>query len=103
MAMTCLCRRWLRSDDPRFGRETPNRIAPMDLIDRARLHIGRILASAQRRRDARHHVCGDALDIARGRTVHAAAENRSAEHTSEPQSLMRISYAGFRLTKQKTT
>src|SRR3546814_4203052 len=32
-----------------------------------------------------------------------AVENRSEEHTSELQSLMRISYAVFCLKKQKTT
>src|SRR3546814_9719304 len=33
----------------------------------------------------------------------APATPRSAEHTSELQSLMRISYAGLRLKKKKTT
>src|SRR3546814_10787171 len=33
---------------------------------------------------------------------HLEARQRSEEHTSEPQSLMRISYAGFCLKKKKT-
>jgi hypothetical protein len=39
------------------------------------MHIRGILAFAQSRRDARHHGCRDALDIARSSTVHMAAEN----------------------------
>src|SRR3546814_8533803 len=35
--------------------------------------------------------------------VHLARPVRSEEHTSEPQSLMRISYAVFCLKKKKTT
>src|SRR3546814_3924993 len=36
-------------------------------------------------------------------TKDAASKDRSEEHTSELQSLMRISYAVFRLTKNTTT
>src|SRR3546814_2356113 len=57
-----------------------------------------------------HKVCGDALpadavDAARteisARTGHAVRSLRSEEHTSELQSLMRISYAVFCLKKKK--
>src|SRR3546814_8367364 len=41
--------------------------------------------------------------IADGRAAGTSALIRSEEHTSELQSLMRISYAGFCLKKQNTT
>src|SRR3546814_3093595 len=67
-----------------------------------------------------HDFLGDALDLdvhlqrgdavlgARHLEVHVAqvifiAQNRSEEHTSELQSLMRISYAVFCLKKKKNT
>src|SRR3546814_5744661 len=52
-------------------------------------------AAAQDRRDDR-----DAFDIVHRRRT---AIKRSEEHTSELQSLMRISYAVFCLKKKKTT
>src|SRR3546814_3983216 len=43
------------------------------------------------------------LSVARGQLELALAQlDRSEEHTSELQSLMRISYAGFCLKKKKT-
>src|SRR3546814_9047052 len=46
---------------------------------------------------------GFLLSVSVGRPVHpVSGGNRSEEHTSELQSLMRISYAVFCLTKKKT-
>src|SRR3546814_15341882 len=44
-----------------------------------------------------------ALNIIVGDLVYLDADNRSEEHTSELQSLMRISYAVFCLKKKNTT
>src|SRR3546814_7028018 len=41
------------------------------------------------------------IDAARGRAVRINGSSRSEEHTSELQSLMRISYAVFCLKKKK--
>src|SRR3546814_5894017 len=51
----------------------------------------------------RDHAGADALArrIDRGRRPRGAAADRSEEHTSELQSLMRISYAVFCLNKKK--
>src|SRR3546814_1835586 len=49
--------------------------------------------------EGRKAVIGDVATIAIGARDH---ETRSAEHTSELQSLMRISYAVFCLNKKKT-
>src|SRR3546814_2818936 len=59
-----------------------------------------IRGRAEQRLERRVHVGVDE----RQPTVHlgAAAERRSEEHTSELQSLMRISYAVFCLKKKKT-
>ena len=75
MAFAGLCRRWPRSHNPCFGSKAPNRIKPVDLIDRTYLHVRRILALAQCRRDARHHRRWDASDTTRNRTMNMAAEN----------------------------
>src|SRR3546814_4948885 len=58
----------------------------------AQAHLFEGLADAESRRIARHEKGGDPAVIALG---------RSEEHTSELQSLMRISYAGFCLKKKK--
>src|SRR3546814_3992873 len=60
--------------------------------DRGRGDIG-IAADAEHRAA----IWGGAFEIRRGRDV----RTRSEEHTSELQSLMRSSYAGFCLKKQK--
>src|SRR3546814_3176770 len=73
---------------------------------------GQRCAGARRRRcrhrDGLRHRCGDRKrwrDAAEGRSgryrARAPAERRSEEHTSELQSLMRISYAVFCLKKKK--
>src|SRR3546814_2695336 len=46
---------------------------------------------------------GRAVDAQGQRLHHAAVVHRSEEHTSELQSLMRISYAGFCLKKKRNT
>src|SRR3546814_19160003 len=61
---------------------------------------------------ARHRAAGSAADLpalcrggsrhGEGGDVTAAASSRSEEHTSELQSLMRISYAVFCLKKKKS-
>src|SRR3546814_6507309 len=58
-------------------------------------------------RGAPRHPCGEPRGAARaahrlGRRLTPAAGTRSEEHTSELQSLMRISYAVFCLKKKKT-
>src|SRR3546814_3978972 len=50
----------------------------------------------------RHPYPPDALGRVAQRPVAATRSNRSEEHTSELQSLMRISYAVFCLKKKKT-
>src|SRR3546814_5341473 len=71
-----------------------------------RLHRGELVDS-----QAALHLCGE---VGRGGLVFAGLHVveqaggdrhrvRSEEHTSELQSLMRISYSGFRLKKQKTS
>src|SRR3546814_8873510 len=58
--------------------------------------------SGEGRRDVeRHRAAGDD-DVARPPPERGRAEERSEEHTSELQSLMRISYAVFCLKKQNT-
>ena len=73
--IACRCRRWPCSDNPCFGGKAPNRIKPVDLIDRTYFHVRRILALPQCRRDARHHCRRDAFDTTRNRTMNMAAEN----------------------------
>src|SRR3546814_5924846 len=50
-----------------------------------------------------HCGCASALARAEVRGCSRSCASRSEEHTSELQSLMRISYAVFCLTKQKPT
>src|ERR671935_1259400 len=68
-------RQWPRFDNPCFAGKAPNPIKSVNLIDRTCLHVRRILALAQCRRDALHHCCRDASDITRGSTMNVAAEN----------------------------
>src|SRR3546814_964942 len=66
--------------------------------------IGRAISRGGRGEDEMRHAGGDrAVDqVARLRAV-VVIIFRSEEHTSELQSLMRISYAVFCLKKKKTT
>src|SRR3546814_1202242 len=56
-----------------------------------------------RRAAADRRPAGTGRAIRGGREVPAVGDQRSEEHTSELQSLMRISYAVFCLKKKKTT
>src|SRR3546814_7709786 len=56
-----------------------------------------------RRADAQRQIAVDVEKIARRADEQRAQPFRSEEHTSELQSLMRISYAVFCLKKKKTT
>jgi hypothetical protein len=62
-------------DYPRFGGKAPSRIEPVNLIDRPYLHVRRIIAFAQCRRDAGYHRRGDASDMSLGGAMNMTAEN----------------------------
>src|SRR3546814_5564232 len=78
-------------------------------------HVGEVFRPHQRVGAQDHLVLpdhaggsggGDAglhLAVHQRRIAPLVAQRRSEEHTSEPQSLMRISYAVFCLKKKKTT
>src|SRR3546814_4931682 len=68
----------------------------MDALARRALSRRRLLARPLR------HRAGAAAAAAAGAAVPARACRRSEEHTSELQSLMRISYAVFCLKKKNT-
>src|SRR3546814_4046651 len=53
--------------------------------------------------DFRRSLCGRAADQCHARACFPVVTRRSEEHTSELQSLMRISYAVFCLKKKKNT
>src|SRR3546814_2898588 len=81
-----------------------------DLLDARGLHGGHIgFGAAARRLDDAHATVDDRLNIFRIRRIGEAGQEgevhaerlRSEEHTSELQSLMRISYAVFCLKKKK--
>src|SRR3546814_1336066 len=65
-------------------------------LARQAVEAGKVEVGGQRAKASRAVRVGDGLRIVRG-------EERSEEHTSELQSLMRISYAVFCLKKKKTT
>src|SRR3546814_4184147 len=91
-------------------RPSPARTRRSDLLDPLRLGFG------VRDRRQGHEVFGDRLPVGGGERVRAVlddrihappdhiavGQHRSEEHTSELQSLMRISYAVFCLKKKKT-
>src|SRR3546814_2019035 len=66
------------------------------LIDLARNDVGRVAKTGSVK-------VTDTMTIERYSHVMHLVSNRSEEHTSELQSLMRISYAVFCLKKKKTT
>src|SRR3546814_7957174 len=73
-------------------------------IERQRLgHADSIaeLDSAALRKPCGNDILGEITAYIRGGTVNLGRVLRSEEHTSELQSLMRISYAVFCLTKKK--
>src|SRR3546814_3477609 len=83
--------------------------APQDRIDIEKLiaHFGDRDVAEITEGDifiAAHKICADTSNANKNRRVVApAATIRSEEHTSELQSLMRISYAVFCLKKKKNT
>src|SRR3546814_10531586 len=91
--------------------EDGHAVAPLDVLDerqdlRLRRHIegrGRLVGDQQRRLQGERHGDHDALALAAGKLVRVGVVEllRSDEHTSELQSLMRISYAGFCLKKKR--
>src|SRR3546814_10054915 len=85
-----------RGTDETLQRDGSRLRAARDRADGAPLHVVRRRICGRRQGEARH-PCDDAC--ADGRR-HA---DRSEEHTSELQSLMRISYAVFCLKKKNAT
>src|SRR3546814_1083154 len=70
--------------------------APVDRVDAGEPHCVAEDEVVEQRFDDGLAVVEGAVD---GNVVHVAVEHRSEEHTSELQSLMRISYAVFCLKK----
>src|SRR3546814_1546605 len=98
---------WRRPDAPRPG-DTRPRGSPADpAAPDANAAVAAHVAHAPRRGSRRQASCRSAPRCARagrrGRPVRppVSAPGRSEEHTSELQSLMRISYAVFCLKKKK--
>src|SRR3546814_8928512 len=71
-----------------------DQVGPHSLSPHPAAEVGVVVATAPYVANDRHHL-GRAAGI-------MFLQPRSEEHTSELQSLMRISYAVFRLKKQKT-
>src|SRR3546814_8669960 len=72
----------------------------------AHCHAAELSEFLERLQCGRLYLVGDIVDLwwmVQRRMFWAAPQNRSEEHTSELQSLMRISYAVFCLTKKKRT
>ncbi|MGB9261983.1 MAG: hypothetical protein WCB55_17840, partial [Pseudolabrys sp.] len=66
--------RWPCPDNPCFGGKAPMRIKSVDVIDGTSLHVSRIVAFAQCRRDAGYRRRRNIPDMTRSRTVNMAAE-----------------------------
>src|SRR3546814_4591351 len=88
------------------------RIAHPRESHRLALMLGRIPAAGERQRDRKARACkaeddaqrerpGEAAHARKSRDEQTHDDDRSEEHTSELQSLMRISYAVFCLKKKK--
>src|SRR3546814_9750576 len=106
---------WQRQVGKDLTEEKPGAVAAVDqatvFADPAEPGITRQCAFQHRRRvdkhaiaeaaDCRADAVGQLLQPASHQLVVVAAEGRSEEHTSELQSLMRISYAVFCLKKKK--
>src|SRR3546814_3210204 len=81
-------------------RLVPDQVFPVATLPNAALGLGEAAGAAAF--DTRNRPRKPRLDQAPARSVIVVAGRRSEEHTSELQSLMRISYAVFCL-KKKTT
>src|SRR3546814_2762616 len=79
-----------------FEDRVPHRVAVLRLVDEQAFEVRVLDPEAARQRLVGIDVRRDRLDAGAG----AAADDRSEEHTSELQSLMRISYAVFCLNKK---
>src|SRR3546814_10869323 len=83
-------------------------LEPLHQVQDLRLHRdverrGRLVANQELRVAGQSAGDGDALALPAGELVRELRAVRSEEHTSELQSLMRISYAVFCLKKKKQT
>src|SRR3546814_4237975 len=78
----------------------PARIIMIDLDDN-RLAVARRFGATHTFNSSREDVVRLVRDLTDSKGVDAAIEARSEEHTSELQSLMRISYAVFCLKQKK--
>src|SRR3546814_4277729 len=100
-------------DEPRLRQPQPlqrgaveqPRLAGLVQVHRVDAGAGRLLAERERIVGAEHHALGAAgveqvLQRARIRDPRIQVQARSEEHTSELQSLMRISYAVFCLQQK---
>src|SRR3546814_5162915 len=89
-----------------LGQELPDRLVDLDRggEEGESERAGDRIVPKQRNRDrgGLARILGEAVEAARGmaRRAHRFDDPRSEEHTSELQSLMRISYAVFCLKKQ---
>src|SRR3546814_1507031 len=79
-------------------RQLASRARPHQLLD-----CGGVALAFLAARFLRAEVIGNVLLKTSGGRLHPVHAKRSEEHTSELQSLMRISYAVFCLKKKKTT
>src|SRR3546814_8638640 len=97
--MPSTCRRTWPSADMRLARVEVAGQAFWALLDGQTEHLRRINAPFSHWVGLCADLAIDALDLA-GQWLPLSAARRSEEHTSELQSLMRISYAVFCLTKK---
>src|SRR3546814_6192271 len=92
---------WVDKDDSRDDRRNPDSGHESD-HDNAHIHICSLAGASSPRISARYLQKMSALMPAMAKALRNTREvNRSEEHTSELQSLMRNSYAVFCLTKKK--
>src|SRR3546814_3401061 len=62
-----------------------------------------VVAKATARQARKVQICAETVPAMKGSSARWSCDHRSEEHTSELQSLMRISYAVFCLKKKKKT
>src|SRR3546814_3137762 len=87
-----------RARPDRTARAGARRLAPTFLQSRRHGTLGDFAAGGPA---VRHDICGYRLATVQNQFVPSDPLPRSEEHTSELQSLMRISYAVFCLKKKK--
>src|SRR5690349_17646574 len=69
-----ISKRRFRPGNPRLSGKTPTRIKPVDMINGAPFHPRRIVAFAQRRRNAGHNCSADIADTALRGAMNVPAE-----------------------------